>query len=144
LRDEDLLQKFEDCSLPLASFHHEEHVRVGYLYLRRYPLLDVLARFPANLRKFAAANGKTGLYHQTVSWAYLFIIQERLIAGSAATWAEFKQNNPDLLDRKNPILAKYYATETLDSAAARENFVMPDRLTQDESLVHAACISDRA
>jgi hypothetical protein len=144
LRDEELVEKFEDCSLPLASFHHEEHVRVAYLYLRHYPLLDVLARFPANLQKFAAAHGKTGLYHQTISWAYLFLIHERLITRTGNTWAEFKQNNPELLDRKNPILAKYYAKETLASLAAREHFVMPDRLVHTESRIHAAFISDSA
>jgi hypothetical protein len=133
LLDDELLEKFEDTSLPLASFRHEEHVRIGYLYLRAHPLLHVLEKFPANLQKFAAAHGKVGLYHQTISWAYLFLIHQRLVAnqhtsaGLATTWAQFKQHNPDLLDRSNPILAKYYAEETLASSAAREHFLMPDR-----------------
>jgi hypothetical protein len=133
LLDEELLQKFEDTSLPLANFRHEEHVRVAYLYLRKYPLLHVLEKFPANLHRFAAAHGKTGLYHQTISWAYLFLIHERLVAnpetsyGPVTSWAQFKQHNPDLLDRSNPILAKYYAKETLASSVAREHFLMPDR-----------------
>jgi hypothetical protein len=133
LLDDKLLEKFEDTSLPLASFRHEEHVRIAYLYLRAHPLLHVLEKFPANLKKFAAAHGKVGLYHQTISWAYLFLIHQRLVAnaetsyGPVTSWAQFKQRNPDLLDRSNPILAKYYAEESLASPVAREHFLMPDR-----------------
>jgi hypothetical protein len=145
--DDELLERFEDTSLPFASFRHEEHVRVAYLYLRQHTLLDVLARFPKNLQKFAAAHGKAGLYHQTISWTYLFLIHERLaasVAGASATWTEFKQRNPDLLDRENSILAKYYAKQTLSSAEAREHFVMPDRLAPAECPVHAALVSDES
>lgn len=144
MHDDELLQKFEDTSLPLASFRHEAHVRIAYLYLRQYPVLDVLARFPANLKKFAAHHGQAGLYHQTITWAHLFLIRERLASDqtdASTTWAGFKQRNPDLLDRNNPILAKYYAKETLASPAAREHFVMPDRLALNESSIHAAFIS---
>ena len=130
MQDEELLAKFDDCSLPLTSFRHEEHVRVAYLYLRKYPLLQVLEKFPANLQKFATAHGKTSLYHQTISWAYLFLIHQRLVAdldvSGGCTWAQFKRRNRDLLDRSNPILQKYYAEETLASSVAREHFLMPD------------------
>ena len=129
MQDEELLSKFEDTSLPLSNFHHEEHVRVAFLYLRRYPLLDVLARFPASLQRYAAAHGKNGLYHQTISWAFLFIVNERTSAAGAAgeTWEEFKQRNSDLLQGSKSTLAKYYRDETIASPAAREYFVMPDR-----------------
>jgi hypothetical protein len=128
MQNEDLLTQFEDTSLPIACFHHEEHLRVAFLYLCRYPLLEVLARFPAALRRYAAAHGKNGLYHETISWAYIFVIRER-IAGAATrqTWEQFKRCNSDLFDAKGSILMEYYREETIASHAAREGFVMPDR-----------------
>jgi len=134
MQDEELLSKFEDTSLPLSNFHHEEHMRVAFLYLRQYPLLDVLARFPAALQRYAAAHGKHGLYHQTISWAFLFIANERMsAAGSEAeTWEEFKKRNGDLMQGSKSTLAKYYRDETIASPAAREYFVMPDRWMRDE------------
>jgi hypothetical protein len=127
--DEELLARFEDTSLPLECFHHEEHVRVAFLYLRRYTLLEVLARFPAALKRYAAANGKGGLYHETISWAYIFMIRERMIErdGVGQSWEEFKESNRDLFEGKT-VLAKYYRDETIGSEVARERFVMPDRL----------------
>ena len=130
MEDEHLIAKFEDASLLLECFHHEEHVRVAFLYLRKYPVLEVLARFPAALRRYAAAHGKSELYHETISWAFIFIIRERMAgseAGLPQTWDVFRERNRDLLDGGNSMLAKYYRDETIASTAARERFVMPDR-----------------
>jgi len=126
--DDELIERFEDASLPLGSLHHEEHVRIAFLYLCRYTLLEVLRRFPSDLRRYASAHGKAGLYHETISWAYVFIIHERLAAAAEpTTWDEFRQRNRDLFDRQRPILTEYYCDDTLASATARARFVMPDR-----------------
>ena len=131
--DEELLEKFEGGSLPLAEFHHEQHVRVAFLCLCKYPLLEVLARFPANLKRYAAIHGKNGLYHETITWAYLFVVGERVArAAEKQTWEEFRVANLDLFDREAPLLRRYYRDETLASALARERFVMPDHCVEDK------------
>jgi hypothetical protein len=134
VRDEELIEKFEDGSLPINCFHHEQHVRVAFLYLCRYPLLEVLSRFPANLKRYAAAQGKMGLYHETITWAHLFIISERAArAEGPQPWEEFRRANVDLFDPQTPLLNSYYRKQTLASALARERFVMPDRIPQVEA-----------
>ena len=64
ITDDELLQQIEEGRLPLDRFGHAEHVRLAWLYLRRYPLLQAIARFRATLQAFAAAHGKHGLYHE--------------------------------------------------------------------------------
>jgi hypothetical protein len=131
--DEELIERFEDGSLPLAEFHHEQHLRVAFLYLCKYPLLDVLARYPVRLKRYAATHGKNGLYHETITWAYLFIVGERVArAGETQTWEEFRTSNLDLFDRGTPLLKRHYRDETLASAFARERFVMPDRCSNQK------------
>lgn len=131
LSDEDLLRRFEDATLPAASFHHREHVRVAWLYLRREEPVAALSRFSAGLKRFAAANGAAGLYHETITWAYLLLIRERIEReGAGATWEEFAGRNPDLLGWKPSILDRYYRPETLESDLARRAFVMPDRVRE--------------
>src|SRR4028118_2362652 len=130
LDDEDLLRRFEDATLPAASFHHREHVRVAWLYLLREQPITALDRFAAGLKRFAAANGHAGLYHETITWAYLLLIRERMEReGAGPTWEEFAKRNPDLLGWKPSILDRYYRPETLGSDLARRVFVMPDRVS---------------
>ena len=67
MSDEHFIRDFEACTLPAERFHHQEHVRVVWLYLLRYSVLETLARFSESLKRFAAANGKATLYHETIS-----------------------------------------------------------------------------
>jgi hypothetical protein len=123
--DAGFLRAFEDCTLPGSAFHHRDHVRLAWLYLRRCPPLEALARFTEGLKRFAAANGSPGLYHETITWAYLFLIRERMAEGE--TFEGFAARNPDLLAWKPSVLDRYYDRETLGSERARRVFVMPDR-----------------
>lgn len=128
LDDTTLLREFEDCTLPPSAFHHREHVRVAWLYLKAEPPLTALARFAEGLKRFAAAQGHAGLYHETITWAYLLLIRERMEStGAGETWEGFAEKNPDLLTWKPSILDCYYRPETLSSELARRVFVMPDR-----------------
>jgi hypothetical protein len=127
MTDQELLERFEDGTLPNECFHHREHVRVAFLYLSQYTVLEALQLFSKALRRFAALNGKPQLYHETITWAYVFLIQERVArAGKKQSWDEFAQHNPDLLQWKNGILTQYYHAETLKSEIARAVFVFPD------------------
>ena len=126
--DEKFIERFEDCTFPAADFHHAAHVKVVWLYLQRYPVLETLHRFSESLKRFATANGKPNLYHETITWAYVFLIHERIERnGRDEKWAGFSSRNADLFDWKNNILKSYYRDETLGSDLARKMFVFPDK-----------------
>jgi hypothetical protein len=125
--DLDLIEEFEQGHAP-AGFHHSDHVRVAFAYVAQYPFLEAVARFSAALKRFAAAQGKPQLYHETITWAYLILIRERRArAGRVHTWEEFAERNADLLIWKGGVLKTLYRQETLDSDLARHIFVLPDR-----------------
>jgi hypothetical protein len=124
----ELLRQFEDCSLPLNQFRHSAHIQIAFLYLSKYPVLDVLARFPSALTRFAEKHGQAGLYHETITWAYILLIHERMKrAGHAQSWAEFTAANVDLMTWSNSVLKEYYRDETLRSELARKIFLFPDK-----------------
>jgi hypothetical protein len=133
--DRELITQFESGSLPASAFHHADHVRMGFAYLRQYPLLQAMERFSTALQRFAQAQGKPNLYHATITWAYLFLIQERIVrVGGQQSWEEFARANPDLLTWKNGILQKYYSEQTLRSELAKGVFLLPDKVFQDRVL----------
>ena len=127
MTDDEFVRGFEDCTLPNSAFHHRDHVRLAWIYLRRHPALEALARFTEGLQRFAAFNGHPGLYHETITWAYLLLIHERMQRTPADDFESFAEENADLLTWKPSILDRYYDRATLDSELARRTFVMPSR-----------------
>jgi hypothetical protein len=127
MTDAELLDGFERATL--AGLSHRDHVRVAWLYLGREPLESALPRFCADLRRFAIAAGAPGLYHATITWAYLALVHERRQGRlEGESFDTFIEANADLLSRKPSVLERYYRAETLASDEARAAFVLPDRL----------------
>jgi hypothetical protein len=124
---DELIARLEDCTLPQDRFHHADHLRAAWIYLTRFPAPEAIARFSAALRAFAASLGKADRYHETITWAYLLLVNERMHgAPHAPDWNSFTALHPDLFNWNESILRKYYRKETLESARARAVFVMPD------------------
>ena len=128
MTDDELLSRFEAATLPAESFHHCDHVRAAFLYLSRYPALEAIERFSSALKNFATANGKPDRYNETVTWAFLLLIRERIArAGVPQAWTQFAETNLDLLTWRENILKKYYREETLSSDLAKGTFLFPDK-----------------
>jgi hypothetical protein len=128
MTDDELIERLERGSLTAQSFHHVDHVRVAFIYLCRYPVLEALQKFCTALKRFAAAQGKEQLYHETITWAYIFLIRERMARNrNSHSWEEFARKNPDLLAWKDGVLKRYYREDTLTSEIAKGTFVLPDR-----------------
>jgi hypothetical protein len=130
--DDVLVLTFEAGRGPSGGFHHREHVRVAWYYLQRNALPEALVRFSTALRNFAAAQGKPGLYHETITTAYLLLINERLDGDARRLpWTAFADGNADLLSWNPSVLHRYYHAETLTSDRAKRTFLLPDRLKSD-------------
>lgn len=122
MSDKEIIDRFERADV--KEFHHRDHVRVAFAYLRTMPLLEAVGRFTAALRRFATAQGKPELYHETITWAFLFIMHERM-QRAPAEWEAFIGENGDLLRWKPSVLDAYYPPEVLRSELARRVFVLP-------------------
>ena len=127
MTERELIERFESCAVPNAGFHHRDHVQVVWAYLREMPAIEALSRFTASLKRFAAHHSQTMLYHETITWAYVALVHERMQQRPDADWDEFCRRNPDLLTWKPSILDRYYRPETLASDLARRVFILPDR-----------------
>ena len=122
--DRAFVAALESCTLPSEAFDHRAHVRLAWLYLSEEPLLEALSRFVASLKRYAGSLGASGKYHETITYAFIFLIHERMAEHRAATFDEFAAANPDLF---GPILEKYYEPETLASPLAKSVFVLPTK-----------------
>lgn len=122
MSDDEFLRAFEDGTLPKDAFTHAAHVRLAWACLRRDGFAAGSERVVRGIRAFAALHGATGLYHETVTRAWL-----ALVAAADAgepSFEEFLAAHPELRGR---ALERHYAPETLAAPEARARFVPPDR-----------------
>ena len=128
MNDDQFVAAFESCTLPPDDFPHREHVRLAWIYYRLHRPIEAMDRFCTALKRFATSLGKPDRYHETITWALLLIIRDRMTRTRAETWEEFARQNEDLLRWNPSVLDRYYSAETLKSDQARREFVFPDLL----------------
>ncbi len=126
MSDEQFLVAFEAGTLPKEEFSHRQHVRLAWLYLGRHEFEDASRRVVEGIKAFAALHGATGLYHETITRAWLRLIADgRRRVPEADTFAGFLEANPALTVKG--ALDPYYEPATLQTDEARGRFVAPDR-----------------
>ena len=128
----DLIEAFESGRVDNSAFHHRDHVRMAWTYLRELSFPLGAQRFVEALQRFAQANGKPQLYHATITWASLVTIHDRMQHGGADEWESFAAANADLLTWKPSLIDALYHRETIASAHAKRVFVLPNRLLPRE------------
>lgn len=122
------LAAFLAAELAAADFDHAGHLRAAGLLLQRHPLPEALPLYLAGLRGLAARLGVPGKVHATVTEALLRLMAAAGAGTPGQPWTLCLQREPALHRDARALLARHYSAKRLDSAAARQHFVPPDRL----------------
>jgi hypothetical protein len=121
--DARFLAALEAATLPPDEFNHASHVRAGYLYLRGAAFPQATAAMCATIARYSRAIGKPDRYHETVTVAFMALINERMRReGDRGGWRQFCAANPQLF-RPDALLA-YYPRAVLESTQARSTFTL--------------------
>lgn len=128
--DQEFVEALENATLPAASFGHREHVRYAWLLLRRHRLASALPRISDALLRFATHHGAPGMFHATVTWTYVLVIDELMHARGSerSDFDRFLERNPLLLEPVPRLMSRFYAEPTWQSQRATETYVLPDRV----------------
>jgi hypothetical protein len=129
MNDEAFLQAFETRTFPFDQWHHDAHIKVAYLYLRRHPLKEAIEKMRAGIKAYNAAHkvpeGPDRGYHDTVTVAWLRLVHLTLCEyGPAESAACFYEQHPELSQKK--VLRLFYSRGLIMSPQAKAAFVEPD------------------
>jgi hypothetical protein len=131
MTDGEFLRALEECALPESDFGHEAHVRAAYLYLLSGEFAGALGRMRRAIRNYARHLGNADRYHETITVAYVALIQQHVAErGDGGTWEKFKHENPDLL--RPGLLLQYYPARQLNCELARRVFLLPRSPAADQ------------
>ena len=136
--DEDFLRAFEDLTFPVKLFHHREHIRVAWLYLKSSDATRAAERMSTGIRRFANHHGATQKYHHTLTLFWMRLVAVAMVeTEEGSTFEEFFAGNPELGDKK--LIAGYYSRDLLESAGAREGWVAPDLQPLPSLRIYRCC-----
>jgi len=128
VNDEEFLTAFE--ARTLDEFHHRDHIKVTYLYLRRYPLDEAISKVRTGLQALAVAwkapvDDLEKGYHETMTQAWVRLVHLTLSDGGAAESADaFCDQQPQLLEKTR--LELFYSRQRLMTWEAKRGFIEPD------------------
>ena len=123
--DEAFLRAFEDLSFPADLFHHREHIRVAWLYLKSSDASRAAERMAEGIRRFANHHGATQKYHHTITLAWMRLVAAALVeTPEGYTFEQFMAAHKELCGKN--LLAKYFCSELLQTVTAREAWIEPD------------------
>jgi hypothetical protein len=127
--DEAFLRQFETATWPLEQWHHQQHIKVAYLYLRRYPFETASAKIREGIKAYNAAHkvpeGLSSGYHETMTQAWLRLVYFTICEyGPAESADAFYEQSPQLQQKK--VLRFFYTKERFMSPQAKAEFVEPD------------------
>jgi hypothetical protein len=123
--DRQLMDDFEACRVDPHGFHHAEHIRIAWIFLRTYPYAEAERRMREGLRRLTAHVGATRKYHETMTIAWTRLVASAIaLSPDAATFDDFARRHGWLLDKDT--LLRFYSRERLMSDEARARWVEPD------------------
>jgi hypothetical protein len=108
------------------GFPHREHVRLAVAMLSRCDFVTSVQQYSQGLRIMTARAGRPEAFNQTLTIAFLALIAERMSECPDAGFEELVSACPELLDKA--CLGLWYSRGRLESPAARDGFLLPDRL----------------
>jgi hypothetical protein len=133
MTDEEFLRALEACELPEEAFGHLAHVRAAYLNLLGGDFAGALTRTRRSLRNFTAHLGKPGRYHETMTVAYVALIQQHIYErGNGGGWTTFARENPELF--RPGLLQHFYSAQQLQSEMARRVFLLPHQVPSPDTV----------
>jgi len=72
----DLIERFEQCTLPIAEMHHTQHLEIALWYALHYPPPEALDRMRNGLKALLAENGVGSSYDEEVTRGWMEFVQD--------------------------------------------------------------------
>jgi hypothetical protein len=127
---EDLVARFEACTVAPAEWRHAEHLTVALVYLLRMPIDAATARMREGLARLNAVHGAPETldrgYHETITVFFMRKIRRFLDeAGAGRPIAELAAELAARSLGKKDVL-EHYSRERIMSWEAKRGWVEPD------------------
>ncbi len=122
--DDAFLHALETGEVANHAFHHRDHLRAAFLYVRRRGAKDAEQTMLGTIRRFAAHHGHAPKFHFTMTALWVRLVAAHVAQHPDAAFDELIDLDNRLLDKDLPL--RFYSRTQLFSEQARARWVEPD------------------
>lgn len=128
LDDTEFGQQFENGTLPPALFDHLGHLRLAWIYLKRYGEGGAIEKACGDIRTYARIHGDGEKFHKTLTVASIKIVNHFVKRTGTEDFSIFILENPRLGHSFKELVGKHYSRAVLGSKEAKVDYLPPDLL----------------
>ncbi len=120
--------KFEKGNLPPSLFTHEAHLRLAYIYLRKYGVKKAAKKISHEIEQFDRLHGRGDKFNKTITVAAIKVVYHFIGKSKSKDFKSFIQEFPRLKAAFKELLHTHYSPDIFTSKTAKVKFVEPDLL----------------
>lgn len=126
LSDDDFEAAFRDKTLRPGWFTHEAHLRLAFIHITKYGLDEARNNMRSQIRAFAENLGIYDKYHDTVTIAAVYMVNEYMKDADNSSFDTFLNSGGNDLRSFKELLNKHYSYNVFRNQEARQHYIAPD------------------
>ena len=123
LTDLDFVKQFSETSLPASLFTHEAHIRLAWIHIKKYGLLEAERNVSMQLKNYVKSLGAEDKYHETLTIAGIKAVNHFLMQSETKSFSAFIKENGILLSDFKQLIQSHYSTNIFNSKPAKLKYL---------------------
>ncbi|WP_422861236.1 hypothetical protein [Flagellimonas sp. W118] len=119
---------FEQGDLPPSLFDHEAHLRLAWLYLKKYGEKKAVDKACNEIRLFDKLHGSGDKFNTTLTVAAVKTVHHFMQKSESTDFGAFIKEFPRLKFAFRALLDQHYGIDIFSSEEARVSYIEPDVL----------------
>ena len=138
---DEIVQKFETCTIERSEWHHREHLFVALYYVERFGAEKAIRKMREGIFRLLTEAFNVDLknempYHETLTVFWVRAVDAFRSAHPNSTLSDVAENMTLHFDKDYPL--RFYSRDLLFSDRARETFIEPDILAFEPTALFTA------
>lgn len=128
MNDDDFTQAFVSHTLSPELFTHEAHLRLAYIFIKRYGIIKALDKVSTSLSDYVGFHGASDKYNHSLTIAAVSIIHHFLNKADGLTFWDFILEFPQLKYEFKSLIDRHYSFDIFHNEKAKKEYLEPDLL----------------
>ena len=124
-------EQFAACSFPPEAFSHEAHLRLAWIHIERYGVVQAEKHIVQQLQRYVVHLGAQDKFNMTLTVAAIKAVYHFKTKATSTIFNDFIHEFPRLKTDFKVLMACHYSKDIYRSKTAKKRFLKPDVLPFD-------------